>query len=167
MPRPAHPEDPGEGGKVYYFCRYCDHYHEASRFSAEQRRFAEEGAGQRGRNPICISCSRIDAIAVPEPEGDAEEPTYPSLTLESRYATVLAFTGEYEGLPELPVEVLRRVFSCVVQRIGPFISDLGDGEFRCTVCARDFPSLAAAQQHASTSQRHKRAVQTAAGAPVR
>merc|ERR1712039_333544 len=92
-----------------------------------------------------------------------EELLYESLSVESRYALIQAFTGEYEGMPALPEEVLRRIFACVVQRVAPFVADLGEGVFRCTACMRDFDSLSAVQQHARTSQRHVRMLQAAAG----
>merc|ERR1712054_431080 len=104
----------------------------------------------RKREPICKDCARIALESAQQhPDASAEEGLsfVESLPVESRYAFLMAFTGEYEDIPEFPEDVLHRILTYVVSRLAPFIADLGEGLFRCTVCARDFTGLAAALQH--------------------
>eukprot|EP00913_Durusdinium_trenchii_P013993 g13139.t2 len=79
-----------------------------------------------------------------------------SVSVEARYALILAFCGEYEGLPEFNEDILRCIISFLVVRVAPFISDLGVA-YRCVACQRDFQSLEHVLQHAQTSKRKTQA----------
>eukprot|EP00746_Dinoflagellata_sp_MGD_P052263 gnl/MRDRNA2_/MRDRNA2_231488_c0_seq1.p2 gnl/MRDRNA2_/MRDRNA2_231488_c0~~gnl/MRDRNA2_/MRDRNA2_231488_c0_seq1.p2 ORF type:complete len:162 (-),score=24.65 gnl/MRDRNA2_/MRDRNA2_231488_c0_seq1:45-530(-) len=143
---------------VFFFCRFCNQWKTREKFSALQLRDLDEGHSRL--NPLCKPCAKVglqqETIAFQPAELSA------SLSMESRYALATTFCGEFEGIPMLPVDVLLRIISFVVQHPAPFISDRGDGTFRCTACPRDFDSFEAALQHTRTSQRHVKALQVAA-----
>mmetsp|Transcript_95487 Transcript_95487/g.273889 ORF Transcript_95487/g.273889 Transcript_95487/m.273889 type:complete len:176 (+) Transcript_95487:100-627(+) len=167
MPRPRHLEQPQTTrGQCFYMCRFCDQWQATDKFSKDQLKAAEVQGTPSKPVAVCLACARlalqVDANRVADDDPD-EEPEYASLPLESRFALVQAFTGEYEGMPAFSEDVLRRILSFVVLRPCPFVSDLGEGLFRCTACSRDFPSFVAVLQHIRTSQRHVRTLQAAAG----
>eukprot|EP00929_Paragymnodinium_shiwhaense_P108926 TRINITY_DN75288_c0_g1_i1.p1 TRINITY_DN75288_c0_g1~~TRINITY_DN75288_c0_g1_i1.p1 ORF type:complete len:172 (-),score=30.74 TRINITY_DN75288_c0_g1_i1:313-828(-) len=148
-------------GRCYYQCRFCDTWREQSEYSPDELKELRSGTKSE---PICKHCARLALLQSPAEADAVEEDTGPeSLPVESRYAFIAAFTGEYEDIPEMPVDVLHRILTFVVSRPAPFIADLGDGLFRCTACMRDFTGLSAALQHTRTSQRHVRALKAAAG----
>mmetsp|Transcript_49338 Transcript_49338/g.138748 ORF Transcript_49338/g.138748 Transcript_49338/m.138748 type:complete len:175 (-) Transcript_49338:46-570(-) len=150
----------------FYMCRFCDRWQRPGSFSREQLALAEAQGPSGKPVALCVSCAKValraeEQTAAPVDEDEEEAPS-DSLPVECRYALILAFTGEYDGLPALGEDVLRRILGYAVRRVAPFIADLGDG-YRCTACQRDFPSLAAVRQHARSSQRHVKAVRAAAG----
>eukprot|EP00928_Gymnodinium_smaydae_P040919 TRINITY_DN27711_c0_g2_i1.p1 TRINITY_DN27711_c0_g2~~TRINITY_DN27711_c0_g2_i1.p1 ORF type:complete len:165 (+),score=10.41 TRINITY_DN27711_c0_g2_i1:48-542(+) len=149
----------GKDGRHYYQCRFCDGWKACVEFSSAELDAIRNGANQP---PICKECARVALTRGPSEPATDEVALYESLPLESRYALICTFTGEYDGIPAFSTDILHRILTYIVARPAPFIADLGDECFRCTVCARDFTSFDAAMQHTTSSQRHVKALQRVA-----
>ncbi|CAE7822973.1 unnamed protein product [Symbiodinium necroappetens] len=140
----------------FYRCRYCGRWKDSGAFSSGQVQWASESdfskRPRRGRRePVCRGCA---GFALHLERGVSETEVAGSLPLESRFALIMTFSGEYPGLPEFNEDILRCIFSFLMVRVAPFVADVGDGTFRCTVCMRDFTSLPNVMQHIETSKRH-------------
>mmetsp|Transcript_34933 Transcript_34933/g.75278 ORF Transcript_34933/g.75278 Transcript_34933/m.75278 type:complete len:172 (+) Transcript_34933:101-616(+) len=148
--------------KEFYLCRFCDSWQPKPKFSKDQILIAE-AAGPTRASAVCCPCARLALQQEEEPvDNKVEEQTYPTLSVDARYALLQVFSGEYDDLPAFPEDVLRKILLFVVWKPAPFLADLGEELFRCTVCQRDFEGFQAAQQHLTTSSRHIRALEAAA-----
>ncbi|CAE7949107.1 unnamed protein product, partial [Symbiodinium sp. KB8] len=119
----------------FYRCRYCGRWKDSGAFSSGQVQWASESDFSRGprrvrREPVCRGCA---GFALHLERGVSETEVAGSLPLESRFALIMTFSGEYPGLPEFNEDILRCIFSFLM---APFVADVGDGTFRCTVCMR-------------------------------
>ncbi|CAJ1352492.1 unnamed protein product [Effrenium voratum] len=142
--------------EAFYRCRYCTRWKETREFSPGQIQWVNDSKARR--EPVCQACAGF-AMRLEGPLPLEEGPR--SIPVEARYALVLAFCGEYAGLPEFNEDILRCIISFLTVRVAPFISDLGDG-YRCVACCRDFQTVEHALQHAETSKRHAQALKEAA-----
>ncbi|CAK9115142.1 Uncharacterized protein SCF082_LOCUS53298 [Durusdinium trenchii] len=166
MPRIFPPAADAWQDLAFQRCRYCTRWKDLCDFSVQQLQWAEAQAqlGRRPtqREPVCRACAGF-ALQAEAPTTTQESQR--SVSVEARYALILAFCGEYEGLPEFNEDILRCIISFLVVRVAPFISDLGVA-YRCVACQRDFQSLEHVLQHAQTSKRHTQALKEAAGDSV-
>lgn len=135
MPRLAVPA----ADSAFQRCRFCCTWKVLESFSSAQR---------LQREPVCRACAGFALAPAPQ-----RAPELRSVPVEHRYALVLAFCGDYEGLPQFNEDILRTIISFLVVRLAPFLADRGDS-YRCTACQRDFRTLEQVLQHAETSQRH-------------
>ena len=108
----------------FYRCRYCGRWKDSGAFSSGQVQWASESDFSRGprrvrREPVCRGCA---GFALHLERGVSETEVAGSLPLESRFALIMTFSGEYPGLPEFNEDILRCIFSFLMVRVAPRLS---------------------------------------------